>query len=403
LGAACCAKFELPDGKKRGTEIMTTTRPGHYRHFKGKDYEVLGVARHSETEEEMVVYRTLYGDFSLWVQPAALFEESTVVDGEATPRFAYVGPDRPVRLLSVDAQARARSFIETSGRALERSLYSYHFEQGSAEAVLAELGRFQNDDGGFGHGIEPDLQTPDSSVLGTTVALQIVRSLQVREQHPLVRAAMRYLADTYDAAHRYWPFIPPTVDNAPHAPWWNPEGRVGNHADQMANPRAEVIGYLFEHPSTSTQDQRSMLLRDALAWLQANSNTIEMHEYLCYRRLAVAPGLPEAASIDLDQRLQEIAVRLIAAEPSNWSSYGLRPLDAIDAPDSRLVARLHDAISYNLDYVIENQRADGSWRPTWTWGDTYPQAWLEAERQWSGVITLEQLLKLRKFGRLEVR
>ncbi len=380
---------------------MTVIKPGHYRHFKGKDYQVIGVALHSETEEEMVVYRTLYGDFSLWVRPAAMFEELTIVDDTEVPRFAYVGSERPVRLLAVDAQERARLFIETHGRALERSLLSYHFDHGAAEAVLAELGRYQNDDGGFGHGIEPDLQTPDSSVLGTTVALQTMRALHVREQHPLVRGAMRYLADTYDAEHRYWPFIPPTVDNAPHAPWWNPEGRVGNYDDQMANPRAEVIGYLFAYPLTSTQDQRSMLLQEALAWLKDNGEKIEMHEYLCYRRLAAASGLPEAAYTELQERLEEIATGLVSTEPSTWSGYGLRPLDVVNGPDSPLAARFREAIGYNLDYVIENQNADGSWRPTWTWGDVYPDAWVEAERQWSGVITLGQLLKLRSFGRFE--
>ena len=48
---------------------------GHYRHYKGKEYEVIGVARHSETEEEFVVYRTLYGNFDLWVRPTAMFLE----------------------------------------------------------------------------------------------------------------------------------------------------------------------------------------------------------------------------------------------------------------------------------------------------------------------------------------
>ena len=50
---------------------MESIKPGRYRHFKGKEYEVLGVARHSETEEELVVYRALYGDFGLWVRPVS--------------------------------------------------------------------------------------------------------------------------------------------------------------------------------------------------------------------------------------------------------------------------------------------------------------------------------------------
>lgn len=63
-------------------------RPGRYRHYKGNFYQVLGVARHSETEEELVVYRCLYGDHSLWVRPLAMFTESVIVDGREVPRFA---------------------------------------------------------------------------------------------------------------------------------------------------------------------------------------------------------------------------------------------------------------------------------------------------------------------------
>lgn len=63
-------------------------RPGRYRHYKGNYYEVMGVARHSETGEELVVYRCLYGDFSLWVRPLAMFTETVVLDGREVLRFS---------------------------------------------------------------------------------------------------------------------------------------------------------------------------------------------------------------------------------------------------------------------------------------------------------------------------
>ena len=66
-------------------------RPGRYRHFKGKEYQVLGVARHSETEEELVVYRALYGDYGLWVRPASMWFEEITRDGVTQPRFTYLG------------------------------------------------------------------------------------------------------------------------------------------------------------------------------------------------------------------------------------------------------------------------------------------------------------------------
>jgi hypothetical protein len=64
--------------------------PGRYRHYKGNDYEVVGVARHSETEEELVVYRMLYGNRGLWVRPKAMFLETVTVNGKEVPRFARV-------------------------------------------------------------------------------------------------------------------------------------------------------------------------------------------------------------------------------------------------------------------------------------------------------------------------
>jgi hypothetical protein len=75
------------------TDKKPDLRPGRYRHYKGKDYQVLEVARHSETEEKLVVYRCLYGDHSLWVRPLAMFQETVDVAGEQIPRFAWVSED----------------------------------------------------------------------------------------------------------------------------------------------------------------------------------------------------------------------------------------------------------------------------------------------------------------------
>lgn len=66
------------------------TAPGTYRHYKGHHYEVLGLAHHSETEEEVVVYRALYGERGLWVRPRVMFEEMVTVEGKKVPRFERV-------------------------------------------------------------------------------------------------------------------------------------------------------------------------------------------------------------------------------------------------------------------------------------------------------------------------
>jgi hypothetical protein len=72
---------------------MPAIHPGRYRHYKGQEYTVLGVARHSETLEALVIYRQEYGDRGLWVRPVAMFRETVIVDGKALPRFAAIGDE----------------------------------------------------------------------------------------------------------------------------------------------------------------------------------------------------------------------------------------------------------------------------------------------------------------------
>jgi hypothetical protein len=71
---------------------MQNLKPGIYQHYKGNQYEVIGVAKHSETMEELVVYRALYGEHALWVRPLAMFLENVTVEGKEVPRFKPIQP-----------------------------------------------------------------------------------------------------------------------------------------------------------------------------------------------------------------------------------------------------------------------------------------------------------------------
>ncbi|MCE2947180.1 MAG: DUF1653 domain-containing protein [bacterium] len=77
---------------------LPATPTGHYRHYKGNEYEVVGVVRHSETLEALVLYRPLYNDSGLWVRPHAMFFGEVEVDGLRQPRFAFLGAQLPGRM-----------------------------------------------------------------------------------------------------------------------------------------------------------------------------------------------------------------------------------------------------------------------------------------------------------------
>jgi hypothetical protein len=304
-------------------------------------------------------------------------------------------------LLSVEAFGRARDYICQHARSLEQARFSYAFEGGSTEAVLDALAPYQNDDGGFGHGLEPDLRLPDSSVLVTTVGLQILREVHTAADHPLVEGAMRYLLAAYDAENQVWPIIPPTADEAPHAPWWDySDDLAAGWGGFQANPRAEIVGYLFDYGTWVPDALRDEVLQAQLHHLDACTGKMEMHDLMCYVSLAESESLPPKLRSEVVSKLKPVVDRTVVKDPGKWGSYGLTPLGAVHSPGSAFAEGLVGPIDQNLDYVIEQQAPSGAWEPNWTWGGRYPETWVQAKTDWSGVLTFSTLRTLRDFDRL---
>ncbi len=306
-------------------------------------------------------------------------------------------------MLSPDQYARARRFLLESARPLEAARFRYRFENGDAEDVYAELTRFQNPDGGFGRALEADIRAEASSVVATTAALQLLRMLHAPAQHPLVAGAMRYLISAYDPALQSWPLVPPAVESAPHAPWWNQEGLAERFGSFQINPRAEVLGYLFEFADETDADM--LALRDQLGGptvqgLLDHTATLSNDEFLCCQRLVDSPGLPEPAAVELQRWLLRMAEGVVAADPTAWGGYVLQPLQAAPNRVAPMGIPLAHLLPQNLDYVIESQSEDGSWSPAWSWFGAYDADWPQAERDWRGVLTLERLEWLHAYDRI---
>ena len=303
--------------------------------------------------------------------------------------------------LSQQGMQQARTFIATSARPLEQALFSHYLDDGSVEEVYTQLAQYANPDGGFGRALEPDLRTPESSVIATTVGLQTLRGLRTPETHPLVEGAMRYLLNTYDAERQRWPIIPPASRDAPHAPWWSYDEELPERFGQfLANPRAEILGYLYDYARLVPQDLLQQLTPAVLSHLDTLPETMEMHDLMCYIRLVETRTLPDAVREQLLRKLTPAVDRVVAREPAAWEQYGLTPLTVVATPDSPFAAMLAPAIEANLDYDIQHQQADGSWGPPWSWGDLFPEAWNVAEREWKGVLTVATLRRLQAFNRL---
>jgi hypothetical protein len=149
--------------------------------------------------------------------------------------------------LSKDRFEKARWFIRTQARRLDRLLYEFYFEKGSTEYVLNELANYQNPDGGFGHAIEPDIRLQASSPMATSVGLQYCVSMNTKAENQVVKSAIAYLLSTYDAQEEYWPQTFMNVNDEPHAPWWHLDELKPPEEQNWPNPSAELAGYLHRY------------------------------------------------------------------------------------------------------------------------------------------------------------
>ncbi len=299
--------------------------------------------------------------------------------------------------LSQPDQVRAREFLKTQARPLEQALYAYYFEHGPRDAALDRLAAFQNPDGGFGRGLEPDLRLADSSVITTTTALHILKSLAVDATHPLIQGTLRFLRATYQPDQQLWPIIPRNTDDAPHAPWWSYDA-TQTLAWSLDNPRPEIAAYLLRY---APEDLPDGLLESIVARAEEQPDHVETHDnLLCLVHLAETRLLPGTLQIRLMDKVTRMADATVATDPGAWEGYVLTPLKLCSAPDALLADRFADAIAQQIDGVIAQQGEDGAWSPVWSWGPFYPETWPTAAQEWKGILTLQTLRTLRAFKRL---
>ena len=285
------------------------------------------------------------------------------------------------------------------GRPLDQRRFEFHFEDGSADAVLAELASYQNDDGGFGNSLEPDIRASASSVITTTVGFQILREIGANAGHALVRKGIEYFVATYDESRQVWPIIPPKVEEAPHAPWWNYETSAETFGQFLINPRAEIVGYLHEFSDGVPTKLLQQLTTAVLAHLDSLPDEMEMHDILCFARLAETEVLPNRDKVW--EKLAQAAAPRIARNVEQLTGYVLKPLWLVSSPESPLAAELKEEVEMNLDFEIEQQGEDGSWSPNFSWGDQYPETWQKAKKEWQSRFTVDTLKTLKDFGRIE--
>ncbi|MEI5906803.1 hypothetical protein WAK64_06990 [Bacillus spongiae] len=282
-----------------------------------------------------------------------------------------------------------QKYIMTEGRELEKAMWRLQFAEGSEEDFLTELARYQNDDGGFGKGLEPDIRCELSSAIASTVALQLLSQYKVSSEHTMVKKVIRYLLDTFNKEKMGWDIVPQEVEWYPRAPWWN----YREQQEAWGNPNAEILGFLYEFSELVPPSLIDSLTDHALTYLQSLEQ-FEFHEFLCFHRLI--ERVPVEVAEKMEKKFIEMMNSCVTIDREKWSDYCLQPIDFVQSPASAFYDQFVDVWRENLQFRLHLQEENGSWTPMWTWGNQYEKVWEVAKKDWTSVLTLKNALLLKE-------
>jgi hypothetical protein len=279
----------------------------------------------------------------------------------------------------------AGRFLAASGRVLDRRRFERLLRGGDARPVRDAIAAYRNDDGGFGHALEPDGRTPGSQPAATEVALRTMHETDAWDA-ALVAGACDWLQRTAPAEGGAT-FVLPSFSGWPHAPWW--VAQEGLPASLISTGR--IAGTLHARGV----EHRWLARATELLWSRlerlGSPGAYDMIGVLSF--LEQVPDRPRAEAVF--ERVGPVLLRqgLVVLDPeAPGEVHG--PLDYAPLPGS-LARRLFDeeTIAAHLDHLAAGQREDGGWTFNW-------QVWSPlAELEWRGSVTVDALRVLRANGR----
>jgi len=288
-----------------------------------------------------------------------------------------------------DAFAAGNRFMLNQARLLELRLFANCFQGESAARAVDALRGYQNDDGGFGHALEPDVRCPFSLPIDVEIAFQALATAGTVD-HGMVTRACDFLARAAQEAGAGGAVPPafPVIESFPRAEHW-----AEWTYQPGLNPTAGLVGLLYQlgvdHPWRSAGA--------AYCWQQLEAGTVPGDAHALKEVLVFLEHVPDRDRAD--EHAATLAPKLAGIPMFHLDpdapGYGLSPLDMAPQATSRWRALFTDAqIGAHLDRLQKNQQADGGWPITW---EPPSQA---AAFEWRGIVTLGALRTLTSYGRL---
>ena len=296
---------------------------------------------------------------------------------------------------------KAREFIKTNARPIDKAMYDYYFEGGDKRVVVSELNKFQNADGGYGHGLEADFLNPNSSPIATNDAVFTLLKTDNLDDKETVAAIVSYLAshDEFDEQKKKWRFQIESSKDYPHAIWWEKKG----NGICGYNPTVSLAAFMACFAPDETKDFYKVIVKDAFDCLNSANeiNGDEIKCYLCAYLLLEKQGISD--TIDFDRAKKLLVVAMDKAVCKDVSKYGVEYvtcpsnfcLGKYSVPFTDELVALADAEAKSMEAL---QKDDGGFDITWQWHLSYKEFY-DARKIWRPRVTMEKLLFFRLYSK----
>jgi hypothetical protein len=287
---------------------------------------------------------------------------------------------------------RGQRFLEADARTLDRARLAWSLGTANAHAVLDALAAYQNHDGGFAHGLEPDLRSPMSTAIATSVGLRVLREIDAPAHHPMVGRAINWLLAEVDSERFVWPIVTPAAAQAPHAPWWDfDDDMEAKWNGYRYNPSADLFGALCHWRSLVADELLANMTSD-FSWRLQNNPPSAIYDLYCCLRLQESRNVPERIRASLEDAIVKAAA---AQDPG---SFHVNYFELVPSPTSLLYSSQKENLENAVCRAVDTQGEDGGWHPPWDWGEVNAEAWSAAQREWSGVLTRTVLETVHRHG-----
>lgn len=300
---------------------------------------------------------------------------------------------------------KARAFMYSYAQDIDLAMFQYYFEAKPKSEVIEVLEKYQNEDGGFGT-LDYDFVFPSSCLKQTESACRYIYALDVSDTHPMIPKLIKYIINNYNETTGEWDnLIVPEVNRFPHAPWWEYEEKEKiipkNYDDLIANynpnTNSALAGMVIKYSRYVPEKLAQYIQKVVVDKIESST------DFFQYGMMSDVYFVNALKDDKLKSGLLAKLMgngKLISLLDENWGTESAYKLcHWIGSPDHPYYELYKKDVDDNHTFIIDSQNEDGSWSPSWSWGDA--EIWKGVEQRYKGLLTFKFLWSLHKFHRIE--